>query len=335
MGNSGGRRAKHFVVRNFYVDDGLTSVSTSEEAIALFRNTQKMLAESNLRLHKIPSNSKTVMKAFPKKDHAEDLKDLDLGVDSLPVQHSLGLTWNLETDSFNFHVHQEEKPFMRMGVLSTVNSLYDPLGFLAPVVVDWDTPLSIERQAEWNEWRCSLTTLEQLQIKRLYVPVSLTFTQKKELCFFSDASTVAIGAVAYFKVVDSNNQCQVGFVMGKAKLAPCPAHTIPRLELCAAMLAVEMYEMIRDEIDEEIDSVKFFTDSRIVLGYIYNVRKRFYVYIANSVARIRKSTNPDQCCYVNTNDNPADLATKAIPAERLQDVGFLDHNFYSREMLKN
>ncbi|RXN12502.1 hypothetical protein ROHU_029542 [Labeo rohita] len=133
MENKG--RAKHFVVRNFYVDDGLTSVSTSEEAIALFRNTQKMLAESNLRLHKIPSNSKTVMKAFPKKDHAEDLKDLDLGVDSLPVQHSLGLTWNLETDSFNFHVHQEEKPFMRMGVLSTVNSLYDPLGFLAPVVV--------------------------------------------------------------------------------------------------------------------------------------------------------------------------------------------------------
>lgn len=77
------------------MDDGLNSVSTPEGAIDLFRNTQKTL-ESNLRLHKIASNSKTVMEAFPKEDHAKDLKDLDLGVDSLPVQHSLGLTWNLD-----------------------------------------------------------------------------------------------------------------------------------------------------------------------------------------------------------------------------------------------
>ncbi|KAL1249396.1 hypothetical protein QQF64_020401 [Cirrhinus molitorella] len=105
------------------------------------------------------------MESFPKEDHAKDLKGLDLGVVTLPVQHSLGLSWNLETDSFNIHVNQEEKPFMRRSVLSTVNSLYDPLGFLAPVVVrekallrklsseqsDWDTPLSIERQAEWSK----------------------------------------------------------------------------------------------------------------------------------------------------------------------------------------
>lgn len=330
--NDYGIDAKHFVVRNFYVDDGLTSVSTSEEAVDLLKNTQRMLAESNLRLHKIASNSKTVMEAFPKEDHAKDLKDLDLGVDELPVQHSLGLSWNLETDSFNFQVNQEEKPFTRRGILSTVNSLFDPLGFLAPVIVrgkallrelsseqnDWDAPLSKERQGEWNEWRNSLMTLEHLQIKRPYVPVPLSATQRNELCFFSDASTVAIGAVAYLRVVDADNQCQVGFVMGKAKLAPHPAHTIPRLELCAAVLAVEMYETIRDEIDEEIDSVRFFTDSRVVLGYIHNVTKRFYLYVANRVTRIRKSTHPDQWCYVNTNNNPADIATRAVSAERLQ-----------------
>lgn len=108
--------------------------------------------------------------------------------------------------------------------------------------------------------------------------------------------------------------------MGKAKLAPRPAHTIPHLELCATVLTVEMYEMIRDEIDEEIDSVRYFTDSRIVLGYIHNIRKRFYVNIANRVARIRKSTHHDHWYYVNTNNNPADLATKAISAQNLQDT---------------
>lgn len=84
----------------FYVDDGLTSVATPEEAIDLLSRTREMLAESNLRLHKVASNSSQVMEAFPVEDRAKDLKDLDLGVDPLPLQRSLGLSWNLETDSF-------------------------------------------------------------------------------------------------------------------------------------------------------------------------------------------------------------------------------------------
>ncbi len=86
---------------------------------------------------------------------------------------------------------------------------------------------------------------------------------------------------------------------------------------CASSINVQN---IRDEIEEVIDSVRFFTDSRIVLGYIHNVSKRFYVYVANRVARIRKSTHPDQWYYVNTNRNPADLATKAVSAKHLQDI---------------
>lgn len=78
-----------------------------------------------------------------------------------------------------------------------------------------------------------------------------------ELFIFSVASTVAIGAVAYLRSLDSNGQYHVGFVMGKSKLAPHPAQTIPWLELRVAVLAVEMYELIRDELDMKIDNVKF------------------------------------------------------------------------------
>lgn len=76
-----GSDARNFVERQFYVDDGLTSVATPEEAIDPLTRTQEMLAESNLRLHKVASNSSQVMVAFPAEDHAKDLKDLDLGVD--------------------------------------------------------------------------------------------------------------------------------------------------------------------------------------------------------------------------------------------------------------
>lgn len=60
------------------------------------------------------------------------------------------------------------------------------------------------------------------------------------MCFSSDASSTAIAAVAYLKTTDSDGEINVGFICGKAKLAPRPEITIPRLELCAAVLAVEI-----------------------------------------------------------------------------------------------
>ncbi|XP_064461734.1 uncharacterized protein LOC135371686 [Ornithodoros turicata] len=76
----------------------------------------------------------------------------------------------------------------------------------------------------------------------------------------------AIAAVAHLKVVDAQGTCHVGFVLGKAKLAPLPEITIPRLELCAAVLAVEIGDLILNEIDISVHATTFFTDSRIVLG---------------------------------------------------------------------
>lgn len=85
--------------------------------------------------------------------------------------------------------------------------------------------------------------------------------------------------------------------MGKTKLTPYSAHTIPCLELCAAVLAVDLAELITEESDIEIHGVKFYTDSsRIVLGYIHHSSWRFYVYVANRVTRIRKSTRTVAPC---------------------------------------
>lgn len=332
-----GMDAKEFVNRNFYVDDGLTSVPTAEEAVDLLKRTKKMLAESNIHLHKIASNSYTVMASFSPEDLAKDLKELDLGGEPLPVQRSLGLCWNLEADSFLFKASKEERPYTKRGVLSTVNSLYDPLGFVAPITVqgkalirelssescEWDDPLPSEKEQSWLAWKESLNDLEQLSIPRPYVTVPLRSTQQREICVFSDASTVAIAAVAYLRVVDSSGQCHLGFLMGKAKLAPKPAHTIPRLELCAAVLAVEMAELISQELDLDIQSMKFYTDSNIVLGYINNTSRRFYVYVANRVIRIRKSTHPNQWHHVATDHNPADHATRPIPAGLLEHTTWL------------
>lgn len=108
-----------------------------------------MLALSNLQLHNILSKRISVMRAFPPEDLAKGLKDLDLDTDLPSMQRSLGVSWDISEDVFTFKVSEAEKPYTRRRVLSMVNSLFDPLGFAAPVLTsescDWDAPLPEEK----------------------------------------------------------------------------------------------------------------------------------------------------------------------------------------------
>lgn len=119
-----GSDAMHFIERDFYVDDALKSFPTEAEAIDVLQRAQKMLSQSNIRLHKITSNRLEVMNTFPVEDRAKEIKDLDLSEDEIPVQHSLGVSWNVNSDTFTFQVPQNQKPFTRRGVLSAINSLF-------------------------------------------------------------------------------------------------------------------------------------------------------------------------------------------------------------------
>lgn len=61
----------------------------------------------------------------------------------------------------------------------------------------------------------------------------------------------------------------------------------------------------------------FWTDSKVVLGYINNDSKRFHVYVANRVQQIRDQTSVSQWKYVKTEDNPADYASRGQSVEEL------------------
>lgn len=120
--------------RHFYVDDGLHSLSSDAEAIDLLSRTQSSFAKSNIKLHKFASNRK-VLEAFPQEDHAAVERNVDLSGEDVPTQRSLGLLWEATSDTCTFSVTKDLKPFTRRGVLSTINSIFDPMGFLAPVTI--------------------------------------------------------------------------------------------------------------------------------------------------------------------------------------------------------
>lgn len=119
--------------------------------------------------------------------------------------------------------------------------------------------------------------------------------------------------------MSKDGSTHTGLVIGKAKVAPKHGTTIPRLEVCAAVLAVEVTESIKRNLDHPLDNLQFYSDSNVVFGYLNNQTRRFYVYVANRVQLIGKSTIPEQWKYVPTQKNPADLATRPILADNLKD----------------
>lgn len=95
----------------------------------------------------------------------------------------------------------------------------------------WDWRLGCANLSQWRTWKASLTDLSNLSISRPFTATSSSAAVRRELCIFCDASTKAFAAVAYLKDTGAAGNNNVGFVMGKVKLALWPEHTIPRLDL--------------------------------------------------------------------------------------------------------
>ena len=104
------------------------------------------------------------------------MKELDLCHDTLPIERVLGVEWCIESDSFQFRITLKDKPLKRRGVLATVSSIYDPLGFVVPVLLagkrilqmfckdnaNWDDPLPDTLRTEWEKWRDEIHSLENI-----------------------------------------------------------------------------------------------------------------------------------------------------------------------------
>ena len=123
------------VKQSFYVDDCLKSTSSEEEAVLLIKDLTALCLRGGFYLTKWVSNSRVVLQAVAEEHRAKDLKELDLDRDSLPLERALGLQWCIESDAFQFKMLMKEKPYTRRGMLSLLSSVYDPLGFIAPITL--------------------------------------------------------------------------------------------------------------------------------------------------------------------------------------------------------
>ena len=161
------------ILRKFYVDDCLKSLSSSSTAIKHVADLRKLMLIGGFNLTKWASNDRQVLESIPPEERAKDVKELNLDCDMLPTERASGVSWFVETDAFGFKVHIKEKPCTRRGILSVVSSVYDPLGMAAPFVLPaklllqdlcrkglgWDDVIPSLHLSRWQAWLADLPKL--------------------------------------------------------------------------------------------------------------------------------------------------------------------------------
>ncbi|XP_067945160.1 uncharacterized protein [Watersipora subatra] len=324
-------KAAHFICRDFYVDDGLTSVSSEEEAIELITRARQICEKGNLRLHKFISNSSAILTALPESERS--VQNTELFAGNLPEQRTLGLQWSTRNDVFKFINNVKTKPDTKRGILSVVSQLYDPLGFIAPFTLtgklilqkinkedsDWDKPVSADISREWEKWLQKLPEIESISIPRCYKPKDFGVVSERQLHHFCDASDNGMGACSYLRQVNEQGEVHVSLVLAKSKVIPSKGlYTTPRLELMSAVMATQLSITLRKELDLSIDQEYFWTDSIITLGRINNDATKFTTFISNRLKIIHDRTQNSQWFHISGDQNPADIASRGKPCDELK-----------------
>ncbi|XP_074652215.1 uncharacterized protein LOC141906748 [Tubulanus polymorphus] len=190
--------------------------------------------------------------------------------------------------------------------------LWDAENDVIGIRLDWDADLPEEDVRDWKLWLDALRSLPDVHKVRCYKP-SEDEPSRRELHLFCDAST----KVAYFRLVMPDGDLHCSFVMSKTRVAPLKMMSIVRLELQAAVLAVRLAEAIKKEVTCRIDETVYWSDSKVVLGYIMNESRRFHVFVAVRISEIHDSTTPNQWRHVPGCENPADDCSRGVSAAKL------------------
>ena len=187
------------VLKNFFVDDCLNTVSSKAVATQLRVDLCHLLSRGGLQITKWLCNDKDVLQPIPKFQRARSVLDLDLSNQNLPHERTLGVQWNMDSDTFTFKVEPKHKPFTRRGILSMTSSVYNPLRLVSPVIVPakkllqglcqqkigWDDEIPLEELTRWRSWISGLPKLSQVAIPRHLKPADFSEVRSCHLHHFA------------------------------------------------------------------------------------------------------------------------------------------------------
>ena len=327
------------IKHDFYVDDYLSGANSVEEAKIKVTKIYEKLKEYGFELRKWSSSHHEITSSLP--ENLRENPDKEKFMDENYKIKTLGVSWKPNSDSFHFYssVCSNDKITKRK-LLSETVKLFDPVGWLAPVVikfkvilqklwiqgVGWDDVHPTELQNEWIEIQSDLNNLISLQLPRCIVPTEKS--DKVQLHLFTDASEVAFAAVIYIRITDSSGKIFTNLVSCKTRVAPIKTISVPRLELCGAHLGIKLLTKIEDILELSTlpqPEIYGWTDSTIVLQWLAQLPRTWTSFVANRISEIQQILPRANWNHVKSNSNPADCASRGTLVKDLIDTSLWWH----------
>ncbi|UYV74763.1 hypothetical protein LAZ67_12000846 [Cordylochernes scorpioides] len=311
--------ASRVTLNDFYVDDLLTGAQTIAEAKELIDQLKDLMKKGGFHLRKWNSNCHEIV------SHVEEMnEEKKINLEKGAISKILGIVWDHVQDTFRVNITLPEEVVTKRDLLSNIARIFDPLGFLSPTTValkiimqelwrggtGWDEHIPNDIKEKWNNFRAELLKLGDLSIPR-YV-WACEKDQDVQLHGFCDASSVAYSAVCYLRTVSLDGQVHISMLAAKTRVAPCKSLTLPRLELCAALLLSQLYRSVVDSLKIDIGRAYLWSDSQISLSWIKSDPNRWRTFIHNRVVKIQQLSDRNSWRHVSGKDNPADCASRGI-----------------------
>ncbi|XP_044591989.1 uncharacterized protein LOC123270116 [Cotesia glomerata] len=307
---------------DFYVDDLLSGAETLPKAKALRNELNALLAKGGFHLRKWASNHPSLS------DNASNCGgSMSKSLDSDTTSKTLGIHWRPSSDTLCYSVKISDSKATKRAILLESAKLFDPLGLLGPVIVyakimmqlcwksgiTWDESVPQEIHNTWELYKSQLPVLETLRFTRCLLVENASNLQIHGFC---DASEKAYGACIYLRSTSPNGKVYTRLICSKSRVAPVNSVSLPRLELCGALLLSTLYNAVRESFTLQIGDTYLWCDSTISLHWIHTAPYRLKTFVSNRVAKIQKRTVNCHWWHIPSADNPADFVSRGqLPAE--------------------
>lgn len=311
--------------RDFYVDDGITGTDTIDEALSLRDELITITRKTGFNLRKWASNEPKLLELLPDGTPSVDL------FSKTETQGTLGIQWATSQDILKYKViNYDDSKVTKRKILSNIAKLYDPIGLLGPIIVTtkllmqglwkceigWDESVPVDIYTNWNNIKSQMNLLIKVEFDR---KVIIKDASRIEIHGFCDASEKAYGACIYIRSISDKDKIMTNLLCSKNRVAPLKSISLPKLELCAALLLSRLLKCVCISLCKEINNIYLWSDSTITLQWIQTQPYLLKTFVANRVSEIRANTVGASWRHVASNDNPADsLSRGQLPMEFLQ-----------------
>ncbi|CAK1598013.1 unnamed protein product [Parnassius mnemosyne] len=253
-------KAVQIIKEDFYMDDLMGGADTVEEAVTEAKEVDEIVKKGGFTLTKWASNNLDFMQSIKPADRSRSAH-FNLNIDG--TVKALGIKWNMGTDKFKYEVILPtiQATVTKRSVLSDIQKLFDPLGWIAPSIVmtkiliqklwlerlNWDDKISSHLLDEWLTIRSDFQQVNEIEVDR-WIGTTSKMSDNLQIHGFCDASMQAYAALVYARIKTEDGTIRTKLIAARTRVAPLRTISLPRLELCGALLLARLLKQVAQAI---------------------------------------------------------------------------------------